>query len=737
MPTPHPHPRLPRTPRLRSLRTFTPWARLGRGAWRRSPLLLLGGVGALALVAPATVALAAQGATTSGAPAAQTTTGSATTGPLSSSPSSTSGSSSATTPTVGSAPEITTTSTQTQSAPEPVVAPQVHTQTPQAAGATPHRHAKAGVSPAPKRTGGKGPGGKGTSPSNVSAPPPGALTPPPPGALGSAVSGVPSFFIANFSIPPFLLPIYQAAGRAYGIPWQVLAAINEVETDYGRDLSLSSAGAEGWMQFLPSSWAMYGVDANGDGYADPYNPADAIFAAARYLKAAGGARHIDAAIFAYNHSQSYVASVLLRAQLLGATPPQLLEVLTSLTEARFPVHAPAHFSDGFPTVPATVPGGSPRTLVGTTVYSSPGAPVIAVQDGTIAAIGSSPTLGRYVKLRDAYGNVYTYGELGSVAALYPVLKPRRAAAARASQAGQGAIGQAGQGSATRGAATSSILPASAGVQPHSPLSAAAVSSELALGAAVELEDLPTLHAAPAPARRLVRRAGRAPAPPLVFRAGSEEVYLHPLSVGAHVIAGTVIGHLGAAAGEVTAVLPPASAVPANATALAPAPAAPSGEGQAHMLFQIRPAGVGAPQIDPKPFLDGWVQLQGSLLFRVTGKHRFPAATPAAKPTSCAGSEALTAAPPLTAAKALRAARPFTAARPLTAPKPLAASCSATALAAAAESPALTPAQWLQLTARLGQIPDPVVAAKPSAAAIPDHPSSTPIVPPSEGSGVDN
>ncbi len=69
----------------------------------------------------------------------------------------------------------------------------------------------------------------------------------------------------------------------------MLAAINEVETDYGRDLSVSSAGAEGWMQFLPASWAQYGVDANGDGFKDPYNPADAIFAAARYLRAAGGA----------------------------------------------------------------------------------------------------------------------------------------------------------------------------------------------------------------------------------------------------------------------------------------------------------------------------------------------------------------------------------------------------------------------------------------------------------------
>ena len=153
-------------------------------------------------------------------------------------------------------------------------------------------------------------------------------------------------------IPPFLLPIYQAAGTAYGIPWQVLAAINEVETDYGRDLSVSSAGAEGWMQFLPAEWAQYGVDANGDGFKDPYNPADAIFAAARYLRAAGGDTNIRAAVYSYNHSQAYVDSVMLRAQLLGGTPPELLGAITGLTESRFPVHAPSHFSDGFATVAA-------------------------------------------------------------------------------------------------------------------------------------------------------------------------------------------------------------------------------------------------------------------------------------------------------------------------------------------------------------------------------------------------
>ena len=61
------------------------------------------------------------------------------------------------------------------------------------------------------------------------------------------------------------------------MPWQVLAAINEIETDYGRNLNVSSAGAMGWMQFIPRRKA-YGVDANDDGRKDPYNPVDAIFA---------------------------------------------------------------------------------------------------------------------------------------------------------------------------------------------------------------------------------------------------------------------------------------------------------------------------------------------------------------------------------------------------------------------------------------------------------------------------
>ncbi|HKA26685.1 MAG TPA: lytic murein transglycosylase, partial [Gaiellaceae bacterium] len=69
-----------------------------------------------------------------------------------------------------------------------------------------------------------------------------------------------------------LVSLWQGAGSAYGIPWEVLASINKVESNFGRNMGPSSAGAVGWMQFMPSTWERWGVDANGDGVADPWNP---------------------------------------------------------------------------------------------------------------------------------------------------------------------------------------------------------------------------------------------------------------------------------------------------------------------------------------------------------------------------------------------------------------------------------------------------------------------------------
>jgi soluble lytic murein transglycosylase-like protein len=109
---------------------------------------------------------------------------------------------------------------------------------------------------------------------------------------------------------PTLVTLYRAAGYRYGVDWRILAAINRVETGYGSNLNTSSAGAVGWMQFLPGTWRAYGVDASGDGVADPMNPADAIYSAARYLEANGILDDVRRAIWHYNPLTSYVNMVL-------------------------------------------------------------------------------------------------------------------------------------------------------------------------------------------------------------------------------------------------------------------------------------------------------------------------------------------------------------------------------------------------------------------------------------------
>src|SRR5205085_3257430 len=111
-----------------------------------------------------------------------------------------------------------------------------------------------------------------------------------------------------------LQSLWQSAGATYGIPWQILGAINKIESNFGQNMGPSSAGAIGWMQFMPSTWLSWGVDANGDGIADPWNPQDAIFAAARYLAAAGGQSDLRRAIFAYNHADWYVNEVVQLSQ---------------------------------------------------------------------------------------------------------------------------------------------------------------------------------------------------------------------------------------------------------------------------------------------------------------------------------------------------------------------------------------------------------------------------------------
>jgi cell wall-associated NlpC family hydrolase len=121
-------------------------------------------------------------------------------------------------------------------------------------------------------------------------------------------------------IPSNYLALYKQAGRQYGIPWNVLAGIGWVETHHGQLKAPgvlrgeNSMRAGGPMQFIPGTWRSFGVDGNHDGKKDRYDPADAIPAAARYLKHNGAPTRMRTAIFAYNHLVSYVNNVLSTAQ---------------------------------------------------------------------------------------------------------------------------------------------------------------------------------------------------------------------------------------------------------------------------------------------------------------------------------------------------------------------------------------------------------------------------------------
>ncbi|TWP33136.1 peptidoglycan DD-metalloendopeptidase family protein [Leekyejoonella antrihumi] len=183
-------------------------------------------------------------------------------------------------------------------------------------------------------------GGSGTAPPAQPAPPvttpptrpfrlnpvlPGQLVAPTPvgGDFPLPPPGTPrqnSLHSPALSIPTRIKADYIAAGHEYGIPWTLLAGIGMEETGQGRNTGTSSAGAVGLMQFLPTTFARYGVDGDGDGHINIRDDADSVFTAAHYLVASGakdGTSGVVQAILAYNHATWYVNDVLYYAQAYG------------------------------------------------------------------------------------------------------------------------------------------------------------------------------------------------------------------------------------------------------------------------------------------------------------------------------------------------------------------------------------------------------------------------------------
>ncbi|MEV4808038.1 bifunctional lytic transglycosylase/C40 family peptidase [Nonomuraea sp. NPDC049421] len=135
---------------------------------------------------------------------------------------------------------------------------------------------------------------------------------------------------APADIPPQYLDLYQQTAARNGIPWTVLAAVGKAESDHGRSTGpgvttgTNQAGAAGPMQFMPGTWQAFGMDGNADGTRNIYDPADAIPAAAHYLRHSGAPTHLDQALLRYNHDPAYVTKILRIADSYATSCPPLL-----------------------------------------------------------------------------------------------------------------------------------------------------------------------------------------------------------------------------------------------------------------------------------------------------------------------------------------------------------------------------------------------------------------------------
>jgi hypothetical protein len=319
--------------------------------------------------------------------------------------------------------------------------------------------------------------------------------------------------------------------------------------------------------------------------------------------------------------------VLLFARGYGKIPADLLGSLTGLTEgAHFPVAANARYADDISAREvlarakpskraefgnaADVISSSP-TRRGINIFSREGAPIVAVNDGVIKRMGESQTLGRYIILQDAYGNRFTYAELGHIVRVHPVPKPRQLTAADfklvsppqdptptgPATVGSGTARDNGSAKADYAAPVTAPEGDSKTRQASGPLN-----TEDARPRLYALPDRPRNRDRASLGGQLNDLAGQKLPGYETFKNYFNDVFgfdrrnteLRPLHEGSKVIAGTVLARMG---GPVDGAAP-------------------------HLNFAIRPAGRGAPRIDPKPILDGWKLLEATAIYRAAGKNPF-------------------------------------------------------------------------------------------------------------------
>ncbi len=228
-----------------------------------------------------------------------------------------------------------------------------------------------------------------------------------------------------------------------------------------------------------------------------------------------------------------------------------------------------------------------------------------------SSLGQSQQLGRYIELQDSTGNIYTYAHLGQIPGLYPVPKPAQLSAA-----------QLAKELSAPAPAPKPVAPASAGTQSSSPTPSTATATKEVKSSPTTLPVTPAAatKAQPQSQAMVKERLFADPSRPASYAAGGrlqlqnsaaeisnfqdyfsdvlhlgrDQYTLKPLKAGAIVVAGTILGRL----------------------------AAPTPTTASHVVFMIQPAGKNAPEIDPKPILDGWKLLEATAVYRAEGVDPF-------------------------------------------------------------------------------------------------------------------